>query len=93
MQHNADVATVARVAHDAGQEGITRARSRHVTLERAPHVLPQVDALQGRKIWFDPVVMERDTSESCGEKHESGKESDSLKSIPGAGVTFFGKKS
>jgi hypothetical protein len=37
--------------------------------------------------------MERDTSECRNEKHKSGKESDSLKSIPGAGVTFFGKKS
>jgi hypothetical protein len=51
------------------------------------------NALQGRKIWFDPVEMERNTSECRSQKHESSKESDSLKSIPGAGVTFFGKKS
>jgi hypothetical protein len=93
VQHNADVATVARVAHYSGQEGVARTRSRHVTLKRAPHVLPQVDALQGREIWFDPVVMERDASEHRGQKHESGKESDSLKGVPGTGVTFFGKKS
>jgi hypothetical protein len=37
--------------------------------------------------------VKRDTSECRSQKHESGKESDSLKSIPGAGVTFFGKKS
>jgi hypothetical protein len=37
--------------------------------------------------------MECETSESRGEKHESGKESDSLKGVPGAGVTFLGKKS
>jgi hypothetical protein len=37
--------------------------------------------------------MERDASESRNQKHESGKESDSLKSIPGASVTFFSKKS
>ena len=51
------------------------------------------NALQGRKIWFDPVVMQRDASESRSQKHESGKESDSLEGIPRAGVTFFGKKS
>jgi hypothetical protein len=37
--------------------------------------------------------MERDASESRSQKHESGKESDSLKGVPGAGMTFFGKKS
>jgi len=37
--------------------------------------------------------MQRDASDCGSEKHQSGKESDSLKSIPGAGVTFFGKKS
>jgi hypothetical protein len=37
--------------------------------------------------------MKRDAGECRNQKHESGKESDSLKSIPGAGVTFFGKKS
>jgi hypothetical protein len=37
--------------------------------------------------------MERHTSESRDEKHEHGKESDSLKGVPGARVTFFGKKS
>jgi hypothetical protein len=52
--------------------------------------LPQINALQGRKIWFDPVEMKRDASESRGQKHESGKESDSLKSISGAGVTYIG---
>jgi hypothetical protein len=37
--------------------------------------------------------MQRDASECRSQKHESGKESDALKSIPGARVTFFGKKS
>jgi len=37
--------------------------------------------------------MQRDTREPRGQKHEGGKESDSLKGIPGAGVTLFGKKS
>jgi hypothetical protein len=37
--------------------------------------------------------MERNASECRSQKHESGKESDSLKSISGAGVTLLGKKS
>jgi hypothetical protein len=37
--------------------------------------------------------MDGETARPREKKHQHGKESDSLKSIPGAGVTFFGKKS